>query len=293
MQAAALTSLLPPQHNIRSAVERALAEDIGAGDVTAQLLPADTHAQAELICRDAAIICGTAWAEQVCEQVESHIHIDWRVQDGDAVSPNTCIAQLHGPARGLLTAERTLLNFLQTLSGTATLTRHYVDALGADGDNADVKLLDTRKTLPGLRAAQKYAVACGGGHNHRHGLFDAFLLKENHIHAAGGIAAAVAHAKQQRPELPIIVEIERREQLEEALAAQPDRLLLDNFTLEMLRETVQQVAGRVALEASGNISLKNIRQIAATGVNFISLGALTKNLNAIDFSLLFRSTIQK
>lgn len=273
----------PPAADIRQQVRTALAEDIGSGDVSAGLIAADTTAKAELICRQQAVICGIPWANEILQQLDGSIEADWSVSDGDQVEANTIIAQFSGPAHSLLSAERTLLNFLQTLSATATQTRRFVDAVSA----YHCTILDTRKTLPGLRLAQKYAVRGGGGQNHRMGLFDAFLIKENHIRAAGDIAAAIELARQQHPQLSVEVEVENLTELEQALAAKPDRILLDNFALSSLQAAVKLTAGRVELEASGGIKLNNVAEIAATGVDYVSLGTLSKDIQAIDFSLLF------
>lgn len=268
---------------LRATVVRALDEDVGAGDVTAQLIPPERQALATVISRETAVICGRPWFDETFQQVDSNIRIDWRVAEGTVVAPNTALCALQGPARGLLTGERTALNFLQTLSGTATLSRRYADAVAG----LPVKILDTRKTLPGLRTAQKYAVRCGGCHNHRRGLYDAILIKENHIIAAGSIAAAVAAARRLSPELTIEVEVETLSQVREALEANADILLLDNFDLEQMRAAARSVAGRAKLEVSGGVSLDNLRDIAATGVDFISVGALTKHVTAVDLSMRF------
>ena len=263
-------------------VSRAIAEDVGSGDITAQLIPADTAKNAQVICRESAILCGTAWFDEVFKQIDSNIQITWQAQDGDTISPNQILCQLKGSTRALLTGERTALNFLQLLSGTATKTQAYVKTIS--GTNA--RLLDTRKTLPGLRLAQKYAVCCGGGTNHRLGLYDAFLIKENHIVGVGSITKAVHTAKQKFPNFPVEVEVETLEQVQEALTAGADSLLLDNFSLSQLREAVALVNGKIKLEASGGVSLETIRAIAETGVDFISVGAITKNVRAVDLSML-------
>lgn len=273
----------PPATEVAEMVRRALAEDVGPGDVTAGLIGAETRARAHIVCRQAAVICGIAWAAETLSQVDDRIRVDWQVNDGGRVENGAVIAVLNGPARGILTAERTVLNFLQTLSATATRTRVYVNAVL----DYRVKLLDTRKTLPGLRRAQKYAVRCGGGHNHRMGLYDAFLIKENHIRAAGGVAEAIRLARRQQSDIMVEVEIERLEQLQTAIDAGTDRILLDNFNDADLRAAVAETAGRVPLEASGSITLDNIARVAATGVDYISLGALTKDVEAVDLSLLF------
>lgn len=272
-------------------IDRALAEDLGAGDLTATLIPADAVAAAGIVCREAAVLCGIPWADGVFARVDRRVRTEWLHTDGETVSPGTEIGRLTGPARAILTGERTALNFLQTLSGTATVTRAYVDAIAGTG----CTLLDTRKTLPGLRAAQKYAVRCGGGRNHRMGLYDAMLIKENHIAAAGGIAAALDEARRNAPGRPVEIEVESLAQLEEALDAGADWLLLDNFSLDELRRAVglarKRSAGTgpaVRLEASGGVDLTTAREIAATGVDFLSVGALTKHVRAVDLSLRFR-----
>jgi len=262
-------------------VKHALAEDVGSGDITAQLIAADTQAQTQVISREQAILCGTAWFDEVFKQLNHQIQITWHVQDGEIVSPNQKLCDLTGNARALLTGERTALNFLQLLSSTATQVQQYVKAI----DGTKTQILDTRKTIPGLRQAQKYAVRCGGGTNHRMGLYDAFLIKENHIVAAGSITKAIATARHHTNQLPIEVEVETLEQIKEALQAGTNRLLLDNFTLPQLREAVALVQNQVKLEASGGIMLESIRAIAETGVDFISVGTLTKNVQAIDLSM--------
>jgi nicotinate-nucleotide pyrophosphorylase (carboxylating) len=267
--------------DISETVQRALQEDIGSGDITSQLIPAHVQAQAQVISREGAILCGTAWFNEVFKQLDSQVQFKWLVQDGEAIQPLQRLCQLSGPVRALLTGERTALNFLQLLSGTATVTQRYVAAI----EGTHTRILDTRKTLPGLRRAQKYAVQCGGGRNHRLGLYDAFLIKENHILAAGSITQAVTTARHHAPHLPIEVEVETLEQITEALQTGAEILLLDNFNLEQLREAVIQVQGQARLEASGNITLDTIRLIAETGVDYISVGAITKNVQAIDLSM--------
>lgn len=271
----------PAATQIAADVERALAEDLGQGDATAALLPADAQAQARLTCRDAAVIAGSAWFDACFRRMDPSVQIDWQVQDGDPVAPGTLICSLAGHARSLVTAERTALNFLQLLSATATTTAQHVAAVAGTA----VRVLDTRKTVPGLRVAQKYAVRCGGGHNQRMGLYDAILVKENHIIAAGSIAAAVSAARQLHPDLPLEVEVENLDELEQALRAGVDRIMLDNFELAQMREAVARTAGRVPLEISGNVDLQTIGDFARTGVDFISVGALTKHVHAIDLSL--------
>ena len=257
-----------------------LSEDIGTGDITAAIIPESTQAQAEVITREDMMLCGTAWFDAVFKQLNGDIEIDWQAQEGENVAENTLLCQLKGSARALLTGERTALNLLQTLSATATVARQYAEAV--KGTNC--KVLDTRKTIPGLRDAQKYAVLCGGCYNHRIGLYDAVLIKENHIIAAGSIAKAIQTARDLTRVL-VEIEVETLEQLQEALAAQPDRIMLDNFSLADLQTAVKLNAGKVELEASGNIGLHNIRTIAETGVDFISIGALTKHIKAVDLSM--------
>ena len=266
-------------HTVRSA----LVEDIGSGDISAELIPADRQAQATVTSREQAIVCGMAWFNAVFAELDSTIRIDWHVRDGDAVAAGEALCTVSGPARALLSGERTALNFLQTLSATATLARRYADTVSG----LPTRILDTRKTLPGLRNAQKYAVRTGGCSNHRHGLYDAYLIKENHIAAAGSITKAVMRARRNNPAVLLEVEVENQTQLEEALQAGADRLLLDNHTLGALKKAVDTVAGRVELEASGNVTLDNVRDIALTGVDFISTGSLTQNIKAIDLSMIF------
>ena len=268
--------------DIEETVQRALAEDIGHGDLTANLIAPEAYAKAQVITREDAVLCGTAWFDEVFHEVDKRLQITWHATDGEAIRAGQVLCILDGPARGLLTGERTALNFLQLLSGTATQTHRYVEAVRGTG----AVILDTRKTVPGLRRAQKYAVTCGGGRNHRMGLYDAILIKENHIAAAGSVTAALQQARTTAPEnTPIEIEIENLEQLREALAAGANHLLLDNFTPDKLRETVREAHGRAKLEASGGIMLENIRAIAETGVDFISVGSLTKNVTAVDLSL--------
>jgi nicotinate-nucleotide pyrophosphorylase (carboxylating) len=266
---------------IRQQVTLALQEDVGSGDVTARLLDPNKIVQARLITREDAILCGTRWFDEVFHQLDEKIQIDWQTSDGQNIQANQTLCQLTGPAHSILTGERVALNFLQTLSGTATLTHSYVKAIGKHR----AKLLDTRKTIPGLRLAQKYAVTCGGGHNHRIGLYDMILIKENHIAACGSIQAAITEAKKRFADLAQEVEVESLAQLEEALAAGAKRILLDNFENSTMKEAVKLANGRASLEASGNITLENINTVAATGVDYISTGAITKHLRAIDLSL--------
>ena len=277
------TALLaaPDAAQIAIDVERAFAEDLGAGDATADLLPADAHAHAVLTCRDAAVIAGTPWFDACFRRLDASVQIDWQASDGQAVEAGAVICRLSGQARSLVTAERSALNFLQLLSATATVTAAYVAAVAGTG----VRILDTRKTIPGLRIAQKYAVRCGGGHNHRIGLYDAILIKENHIIAAGGIAAAVRAARQLHPDLLLEIEVENLDELALAIDAGVDRIMLDNFDLAQMAEAVRRTAGRTPLEVSGNVDLQTIGEFARTGVDFISVGALTKHVRAVDLSL--------
>jgi len=276
------TPTLPPRALIATDVRHALAEDIGSGDLTARLVP-DAQAHAELLTREDAVLCGTAWFDEVFRQINPAVRSDWQAHDGEAIRAGQHLCRLTGPARAILSGERTALNFLQTLSATATVTRRYADTVRG----TKAAILDTRKTLPGLRLAQKYAVACGGGKNHRLGLYDAILIKENHIAAAGSIRAALTQARATGAAVPVEIEVENLAQLREALAAGANRLLLDNFGLADLRAAVRETAGRAVLEASGGVTLDNIRAIAETGVDFISIGALTKHVLAVDLSLRF------
>lgn len=269
------------QQNIVDDVRRALAEDVGSGDITAELIPAERQASASILTRESAILCGTAWADEVFRQVDPRIHAQWLVQDGERMAPGQVFCQLSGPARGLLTAERSAMNFIQTLSATATRSRYFADIV----TGTPVRLLDTRKTLPGLRMAQKYAVTCGGCHNHRIGLFDAFLIKENHIAACGGIAEAVSQARSLAPGKPVEVEVESLAELSQALDAGADIIMLDELSLADMREAVQITAGRAALEASGGITETTLREVADTGVDFISIGSMTKDIKAVDLSM--------
>jgi nicotinate-nucleotide pyrophosphorylase (carboxylating) len=264
-------------------VRTALTEDIGSGDITAALVPEHLSAQATVISRESAIICGMAWFNAVFAELDCRVNIDWLVHDGDAIHKDQPLCKLSGPARPLLSGERTALNFLQTLSATATVSRRYAESVAG----LPVRILDTRKTIPGLRNAQKYAVRVGGCHNHRTGLYDGILIKENHITATGSIARAVTLARADNPGMPVEVEIENASQLLQALDAGADRLLLDNHTIPELNTAVKTVAGRAKLEASGGITLHNVREIALTGVDYISTGSLTKDIKAIDLSMLF------
>ncbi len=257
-----------------------LAEDIGNGDITAQIIAADTYATARIMTREAMVCCGQAWVNAVFKELNTELTIEWQVQEGEWIEADTLLCTLSGLARPLLTGERTALNLLQTLSATATQAKQYAQAVAG----TSCKVLDTRKTLPGLRDAQKYAVRCGGCHNHRTGLYDAFLIKENHIMAAGSILKAVKIAREISDKL-LEIEVETMSELEQAIIAKPDRIMLDNFSLQNLKLAVAKVSGTIELEASGNITLDNIRCIAQTGVDYISIGALTKNIQAVDLSM--------
>lgn len=262
-------------------VTEALEEDIGNGDITAQLVAPDDQGEARITAKEDATLCGVAWVDEVFRQLDPAVRIEWHVADGDRVEPGQTLCRLTGNARSLLSGERSALNFLQMLSGTATRSRHYADLV----EGTAVKLLDTRKTLPGLRLAQKYAVACGGCHSHRMGLYDAYLIKENHIAACGGIAPAIEAARRLAPGKPIEVEVETLDELRQTLEGLPDMIMLDNFSLEDMREAVSRTAGRAKLEASGGVTEATLSDIAATGVDFISLGTLTKDVAAIDLSM--------
>ena len=272
--------------DIPATVRTALLEDIGDGDITARLIPAEQQAKARVISREDAIICGVSWVNEVFHQVDASVKVNWLVSDGDRVKPNQTLFELEGPARSLLTGERSALNFLQTLSGTATISAYYASLVEGTG----VKLLDTRKTIPGLRRAQKYAVSCGQCYNHRIGLYDAFLIKENHIMACGSIANAVATAKQNEPDKAVEVEVESFDELQQALDANADIVMLDNFDHAGLRLAVQknkQHPTPAKLEASGGIDQSTLRSIAETGVDYISIGLLTKDCKAVDLSMRF------
>ena len=266
---------------IAKLVTQALSEDVASGDITAELIGADVQASGRIVTREDGILCGTAFALEAFQQIDPSCHVEWAAQDGDSIAADSLVCTLSGPARALLTGERTALNFLQLLSGTATTAGQYAARVAHTG----VKLLDTRKTVPGLRLAQKYAVTCGGCYNHRIGLFDAFLIKENHISAAGGIAEAVAAAKNVAPDKPVEIEVENEVELEQALTAGADRIMLDNFTLAALRDAVSLTGGRAELEASGNVTDETLVAIAETGVDLISIGALTKHVRALDLSM--------
>jgi len=257
-----------------------LDEDVGSGDITATIIPEAAHALAEVVTREDMIVCGQSWFDAVFNYLDANVNVNWLVAEGEAVKKNTTLCKLSGSARGLLTGERTALNFLQLLSATATVARQYADAVAGTG----CKVLDTRKTIPGLRNAQKYAVACGGCYNHRIGLYDGVLIKENHIMAAGSITKAIETARELST-VAVEVEVESMQELVEAISAKPDRIMLDNFSLEDMREAVKLNAGVIELEASGNIGLDNIRTVAETGVDYISIGALTKHIKAVDLSM--------
>ena len=266
---------------IAKLVTQALSEDVANGDITAELIGADVQASGRIVTREDGILCGTTFALEAFQQIDPSCHVEWAAQDGDSIATDSLVCTLSGPARALLSGERTALNFLQLLSGTATTAGQYAARVA----HTKVKLLDTRKTVPGLRRAQKYAVTCGGCYNHRIGLFDAFLIKENHISAAGGIAEAVAAARNVAPDKPVEIEVETEAELEQALTAGADRIMLDNFTLAALRDAVSLTAGRAELEASGNVNDETLVAIAETGVDFISIGALTKHVRALDLSM--------
>ena len=276
------------QQDIQRAVRHALEEDLGGvldphADITAQLIPADKPGVAYVITRENGVFCGKAWVDEVFAQLGGEVHVEWKVADGDKLEPNQELFRLQGPARILLTGERTALNFVQSLSGVATLTARYMQEIA----DTRCKLLDTRKTVPGLRTALKYAVTCGGGTNHRMGLFDAYLIKENHILACGGIKEAVSEARHLNPGKRVEVEVENLDELRQALAAHADIIMLDNFAVPMMIEAVAINAGQAKLEVSGNVSLETIQEYAQTGVDFISVGALTKHVQALDLSMRF------
>ena len=279
---------------LEQTVSRALEEDIGTGDITAELIPPEQTARARVICRESAVICGRPWVDDVFRQLNPALQPQWHVEEGDVCQPNDVIFSVEGPARTLLTAERCALNFLQSLSGTATIAHHYASLIRGthfrnkeENNKGDthLRILDTRKTIPGLRLAQKYAVLTGGCHNHRLGLYDAFLIKENHIAAKGGIRQVIQAARALHPDRPVEIEVENLEQLQEALTAEADIIMLDNFSLDQLRQAVAINDGRAKLEASGGYDDNAIVDVAATGVDYISVGALTKHCRAIDFSM--------
>ena len=280
-----MSDLLPPDAAVVAQdVARALSEDFGSGDATADLLPATAMASATVITREHAVLCGTAGFDDCFRARDANFVIEGQARDGDRVAANSTLCTLRGNARALVGAERSALNFLQTLSATATVAAQFADAVRG----TRTRILDTRKTLPGLRYAQKYAVRCGGATNHRIGLFDAILIKENHIAAAGSLAAALAAARAAHPSLLLEVEVENFDELEQALAAKVDRIMLDEFSPEDMRRAVAHVAGRVSIEVSGSVTLERVRSIAETGVDFISVGSLTKHVRAIDLSMRIR-----
>lgn len=270
-------------NDLQATVARALAEDIGAGDVTAGLIPAEKQAVANVFCREAAVICGTAWFDEVFRQLDPSVQVEWQCQDGDKVVADALLCTLRGSARSILSGERAALNFLQTLSATASATRRYVELVA----HTRCRILDTRKTLPGLRTAQKYAVLCGGGTNHRIGLYDRVLIKENHIMAAGSITAAIQQARKLHPGILVEVETENLQELAEATAAQADIIMLDEYSLADMREAVRLIAGRIPLEASGSVNPETVVAIAETGVDFVSIGSITKHVRAVDLSMRF------
>ena len=274
----------PLPRDLAAQVDAALREDIGTGDVTAELVPASQAVRGTLICREAAILCGRAWADETFRRLDVAVRLSWRAADGDTLAPDQVLCAIAGPARAVLTGERIALNFLQLLSGTATIARRFVDAVAGTG----CRVLDTRKTLPGLRSAQKYAVRVGGADNHRMGLYDQVLIKENHIAAAGSIAQAVATARRSAPRVPVEVEVESLDEFDEALDAKPDIILLDELSQAEMRQAVARNRARgavVKLEASGSVTLENVRAIAETGVDFVSVGSLTKHVRAVDLSM--------
>jgi len=270
--------------DLSAQVSAALREDVGSGDVTAALVPAEQQVRGRVIARETGVICGSVWVDETFRQLDPRVRVRWRVRDGERVAPDAIVFEIEGPARAVLTGERTALNFLQTLSGTASAARRFVDAVAGTG----CRILDTRKTLPGLRTAQKYAVRCGGADNHRMGLYDMVLVKENHIAAAGSMAAAVANARRLTPGLQVEVEVESLGELEQALAAAADIVMLDEFSLDDMLVAVRTNAAhahRAKLEASGSVTLETVREIAATGVDYVSVGSITKHVRALDLSL--------
>ena len=276
-------SINVPHSDIEESVYNALKEDVGSGDITADLIPDDSFSLASVITREDCVFCGMDWFEEVYQQLDEEIFVEWSIQDGDFISSGDTICSLSGSTKHLLTGERTSLNFIQTLSATATLANQYAQAVA----DTETIILDTRKTIPGLRLAQKYAVSCGGCQNHRIGLYDAILIKENHIAACGSIKKAIESARFKNPELPIEVEVENLGEVEQALSAKADRLLLDNFSPKQINQAIKICEKKIPLEASGGITLENIHGYAVTGVNYISIGALTKDIRAIDLSMQF------
>ncbi len=279
-----MPKLAPLPSTVCDDVMRALREDIGSGDLTAALIPEQQQSTATVISRDNATLSGRAWFDQVFLQLDPQLEISWHATDGEQVKTDQPLCTLHGAARSILSGERCALNFLQTLSATATLTQQYVDAINGTA----CKILDTRKTIPGLRLAQKYAVTCGGGHNHRIGLYDMILIKENHIMAAGSIAAAVAQARRLSPGIKVEVEVENLDELQQAIESSADTIMLDNMNIATMKKAVSITAQRCKLEASGSVNLKTVQKIAHTGVDFISVGLLTKNIKAVDLSMRFQ-----
>jgi len=271
------------EHNISINVKHAIMEDIGDGDITAQLIPSNQSAEANVITRENMVLCGKAWADEVFRQIDNTLNVTWLFEEGDQIAANSCFLKITGNARSILSAERCALNFLQSLSATATLAAHYADLVA----HTEVKLLDTRKTIPGLRIAQKYAVEVGGCFNHRIGLYDAFLIKENHIISCGSIAQSVAQARSIAPNKNVEVEVESIDELKEALSAGADIVMLDNFSTADMTKAVQLSNGQAKLEASGNVTTETLQPIAETGVDYISIGALTKDVKAIDLSMRF------
>lgn len=280
------THATPPRpEDVAAAVRRALEEDVGSGDVTSRLVAPDATISASVVCREPAVLCGTAWFDEVFRQLDANIAVDWQAADGDALIAGDEICTITGPAAAILTGERSALNFLQLLSGTATAARGYARAV----EGSHTQVLDTRKTLPGLRSAQKYAVRCGGCHNHRQGLFDAVLIKDNHIANAGSIEKVVAAARRDNPDLTVEVEVESLEQLDQALAAGADVVMLDNFDRAEICQAVARARGRARLEISGNVAIEDLPSLAQTGIDYISVGALTKHVKAVDFSMRFEA----
>jgi len=278
-----MTFLQVPQSTIEDNVFNALKEDIGEGDITAELIPHDNISLATVISRESCVFCGLDWFEETYRQIDDEILIDWFVDDGDVIEADQIICTISGSSQNIVTGERTALNFVQALSATATLSAQYAKLVA----DTETKILDTRKTIPGLRLAQKYAVSCGGCENHRLGLFDAFLIKENHINACDGITNAINEARFHNPDLKVEVEVENMDELQQAIDAGADRVLLDNFDLKTLKQAVKACKGKTISEASGNVTLDNINNIAKTGVDYISSGALTKDIKAIDLSMRF------
>lgn len=266
-------------------IEQAISEDLGSGDITASLLDDSITASAKLLVKEQAVLCGTAWFDHVFKHIDSSVVLNWRYKDGDKLDSHQIVCEISGNAKAILTAERTALNFLQTLSGTATITSDMAEVL----QGTSCRLLDTRKTLPGYRLAQKYAVRCGGGFNHRIGLYDAYLIKENHIRSSGGITAVIEKARKQNPDKTLEIEVESINELKEAIEAGADIVMLDNFSLVDIQQAVELNQNQVKLEISGNVEKSHLKQLAQTGVDYISSGALTKHIRAIDFSLLFDS----